>query len=168
MLPLNFFLAVLLVVLGCVDTQWSRATVKKCIAISNYLATFGDGSTSTSCMGCDPALPECTSPCQSVVDDLYTDCDGICLPDGYYYDPCKTSLSFTGFLYVLMTRFPKFIPPCLLKNKIVSTVTGCWADVKPTLKIGVERCGCDAAPRASTIILTLVITLTGVVSWSLM
>ena len=46
----------------------------------------GNGSTSTSCFYCDPARPRCSKGCQGRIDDLYFDCDGVSLPDGYYYD----------------------------------------------------------------------------------
>lgn len=49
----------------------------------------GDGTTEDSCMGCDPTLKDCFSDCQRLVDQLYRQCDDVCLPDGYYFDPRK-------------------------------------------------------------------------------
>ena len=33
----------------------------------------------------------------------------------------------------------------------VFTITGCWKNVKNDIKIAVERCGCDAAPRGHNV-----------------
>ena len=40
-------------------------------------------------MGCDPARPDCAIGCQNLIDSMYIKCDGVCMPDGYYYDPRK-------------------------------------------------------------------------------
>jgi hypothetical protein len=40
-------------------------------------------------MGCDPARPDCSVGCQDLIDSMYVKCDGVCMPDGYYYDPRK-------------------------------------------------------------------------------
>lgn len=56
------------------------------------MSRAGDGTTIDSCMGCDPALPDCFPTCQALVDQLYTQCDSVCLPDGYYFDPRKLSI----------------------------------------------------------------------------
>lgn len=55
------------------------------------LAGTGDGTTSTSCAGCDPALDVCFPSCQGYIKNVYFDCDGVCLPEGYYFDPRKIS-----------------------------------------------------------------------------
>jgi hypothetical protein len=86
----------------------------QCIHATRKLGKNGDGSTESSCMHCDPAIEFCYFNCQELIDQMYESCDGVCLPDGYYFDA-----SFT--------------------------LTGCWKDVKPDIKIGVERCGCNSA-----------------------
>lgn len=48
---------------------------------------MGDGSTPTSCMSCNPALPTCYGICQVLIDQYYLFCDDVCLPEGYYFDP---------------------------------------------------------------------------------
>jgi len=52
------------------------------------IVKYGKGDTVDSCMNCDPALPTCAPGCQGLIGKLYINCDGVCLPDGYYYDPC--------------------------------------------------------------------------------
>eukprot|EP01039_Chlorochromonas_danica_P001100 gene1100-1195_t len=38
-------------------------------------------------MGCDPTYPTCAEGCQDLVKRVYYRCDGVCLPNGYYFDP---------------------------------------------------------------------------------
>jgi hypothetical protein len=57
--------------------------------VSTKLAKRGRGNTETSCMGCNPAMPACSSGCQKLIDKLYQNCDEACLPYGYYFDPHK-------------------------------------------------------------------------------
>ena len=54
---------------------------------TNKLRKSGDGSTITSCYGCDPAQPVCSVGCQDLIDTVYYVCDGVTMPDGYYFDP---------------------------------------------------------------------------------
>ena len=67
------------------------------LVASENLKSRGLGNTPQSCMDCDPALPRCSSGCQGLVKDLYYNCDAICLPQGYYFNPSKT-LSFYIYL----------------------------------------------------------------------
>jgi hypothetical protein len=61
-----------------------------CIFIeTRSVAAAGDGSTPGSCMSCDPTRPVCAHNCQAKINDMYYACDGVCLPDGYYFDPSK-------------------------------------------------------------------------------
>lgn len=60
------------------------------LVASEKLKSRGLGNTPQSCMDCDPALPRCSSGCQGLVKDLYYNCDAICLPRGYYFNPSKT------------------------------------------------------------------------------
>lgn len=55
------------------------------------LAATGDGKEVTSCAGCNPAQEFCVPGCQSLITKVYWECDSVCLPDGYYYDPRKFS-----------------------------------------------------------------------------
>ena len=59
----------------------------ECIAATRKVYKAGDGSTPGSCMSCDPTYPFCAKGCQKLIDNLYHICDGVCLPDGYYFDP---------------------------------------------------------------------------------
>jgi hypothetical protein len=53
---------------------------------TELLGSTGDGSNPESCISCDPARPVCFDGCQQKIAKLYMECDGICLPTGYYYD----------------------------------------------------------------------------------
>lgn len=72
------------------------------------IANKGDGSTPNSCMSCDPThgsvryfspnlflnvsgvvVGSCPDGCQNRIDTMYVACDGVCLPDGYFFDPRK-------------------------------------------------------------------------------
>jgi len=39
-----------------------------------------------------------------------------------------------------------------------STLSGCWEDVKPDIKIGVERCGCDGGMILGVPVWTVLLT----------
>ncbi|CAM9199659.1 unnamed protein product [Ectocarpus sp. 8 AP-2014] len=69
------------------------------------------------CMQCDPANKVCPPGCQALMDNLYSDCDGVTTPDGLYFDP---------------------------DNAIEGEWSD---KVKAQIKIATERCGCDAANR---------------------
>ena len=67
---------------------------------NNYTHTMNSTTTTTSpygstiqkCIGCyQHTQAECPTnpqiPCQHLIDELYRNCDGVALPDGYYYNP---------------------------------------------------------------------------------
>jgi len=58
-------------------------------------------------------------PCQILIDQVYSSCGNhawqVCMPDDFYYDQNAD-----------------------IKAK-------CWSDAKPSIKIAVERCGCNGA-----------------------
>ena len=56
---------------------------------SRKLSKHGNGSVPESCMMCDPTYATCPIGCQALVDKLYRNCNGVCMPDGYYFDPSK-------------------------------------------------------------------------------
>ena len=64
--------------------------VDHCIHAVNEISKNGWGSTASSCMGCDPALPNCYFNCPPLVKNVYQLCDSVCIPDGFYFDPKKT------------------------------------------------------------------------------
>ncbi len=43
------------------------------------------------CLSCDPTKPTefCDPACQYALDYQYVACEGICLPDGFYFNPGK-------------------------------------------------------------------------------
>lgn len=61
--------------------------VHRCVHAANKLRKAGDGTTQGSCSSCDPAVSECEPNCVDLIERLYWSCDGVCLPDGYYFDP---------------------------------------------------------------------------------
>lgn len=54
------------------------------------LAAEGNGSAYGSCLGCDPTSFVCPSKCQSLIDALYTQCDGVYTPEDLFFDPAGT------------------------------------------------------------------------------
>jgi hypothetical protein len=85
----NILVCIIVALLTRINADKKQNIVHNCVAASKSLAELGDGSTSTSCMECDPALPTCNGLCQLVIDKLYYFCDDVCLPYGYYFDPRK-------------------------------------------------------------------------------
>mmetsp|Transcript_10901 Transcript_10901/g.14194 ORF Transcript_10901/g.14194 Transcript_10901/m.14194 type:complete len:154 (+) Transcript_10901:249-710(+) len=61
-----------------------------CVETCQDIYYQGDGSTTLSCMSCRPASGTCASGCQNLIDLMYVRCDGVILPDGFYYDPEQT------------------------------------------------------------------------------
>ena len=79
--------------------------VAHCVNAVNDISKNGFGSTRTSCMGCDPALPTCYFNCQPLVKRLYEWCDNVCLPDGFYFDPSTYSS-----VHTLLISLCSFVP----------------------------------------------------------
>jgi hypothetical protein len=69
-----------------------------CFSASRKLAKTGKGDTVKSCMQCDPTHPYCAPGCQKLVTAVYWECDGVCIPDGYYFDPSELYCAF-GVLF---------------------------------------------------------------------
>ena len=93
----------------------------------------GDLTNIKTCISCEPTRQACPRGCQPLINQLYVACDGVELPDGWYFDPDK---QITG----------------KWNDR-----------VKAELKIQVERCGCSAATRgasSSPLALLLVAALT--------
>ena len=70
-----------------IKLAYGTGNLRKCIQ------TLRKITVQPSCMKCDPALQYCQSGCQALVGSVYTNCDNICLPDGYYFDERKLLLS---------------------------------------------------------------------------
>ena len=79
-----------------------------------------DTTKTRTCISCEPTRSFCPRGCQDLIDELYVNCDGVTMPDGWYFDPDE---QITG-------RWND--------------------RVKADLKIEVERCGCDAAFRGAS------------------
>ena len=60
-----------------------RGTLRNCVKSLRKITV------NSKCMKCNPALQSCQGNCQFLVDDTYSSCTGICLPDGYYFDARK-------------------------------------------------------------------------------
>jgi hypothetical protein len=56
----------------------------------DQLAAEGNGSAYGSCLGCDPTSFVCPSKCQSLIDALYAQCDGVYTPQDLFFDPAET------------------------------------------------------------------------------
>lgn len=56
----------------------------------DQLAAEGNGTTDGSCLGCDPTSFVCPSKCQSLIDALYSQCEGVYTPQDLYFDPAQT------------------------------------------------------------------------------
>jgi hypothetical protein len=85
--------------------------IRACISSAIRVGEAGNGSTPISCFYCDPARESCSKGCQSKIKDLYYDCDGVSLPDGYYYD------DNSGMF--IMLKFPFYF---FLTNNILHSV----------------------------------------------
>jgi hypothetical protein len=101
----------------------------------------------------------CFDGCQQKVAKLYVECDGVCLPPGYYYDvgageSARGTYAINDFTITTFTLRNDliFTHPCADK-----LLDGCWSDAKPSIKIHVERCGCDAAAGLSVALPTTII-----------
>lgn len=56
----------------------------------DQISIEGDGSTYGSCLACSPTNFVCPPKCQSLIDAIYEQCDGVYAPQDYYFDPAKT------------------------------------------------------------------------------
>uniref|UniRef100_K3WC52 Uncharacterized protein n=1 Tax=Globisporangium ultimum (strain ATCC 200006 / CBS 805.95 / DAOM BR144) TaxID=431595 RepID=K3WC52_GLOUD len=54
------------------------------------ISAEGDGTTYGSCLACSPTNFVCPPKCQSLIDALYKQCDGVYAPQDLYFDPSKT------------------------------------------------------------------------------
>lgn len=61
-----------------------------CGFAADQLAAEGNGSAYGSCLGCDPTSFVCPSKCQSLIDALYAQCDGVYTPQDLFFDPAET------------------------------------------------------------------------------
>jgi hypothetical protein len=110
-----------------------------CIRTIIQINDFNAYDPENQCLGCDPVQDDgCpTQPayginpkqitCQDLIKDLHWNCDGVTLPDGYYYDPQRTITGTWG------------------------------AEVKMRLNVAIGRCGCRGSwghsvkPRAALV-----------------
>ncbi|KAJ1431611.1 hypothetical protein B484DRAFT_327811, partial [Ochromonadaceae sp. CCMP2298] len=96
----------------------------------------------------DGSTPGSCMACDPAVPECGEDCQGSI---GAMYVECDSICLPDGYYF-----------------DALSTVSGCWEAAKPELKIMVERCGCDAAPRGATLLLSLVIFVTAATAWVLL
>ncbi|KAI9993151.1 hypothetical protein PInf_015221 [Phytophthora infestans] len=61
-----------------------------CGFAAEQLAAEGNGSTYGSCLACDPTSFECLPKCQSLIDAMYEQCDGVYAPQDQFFDPAHT------------------------------------------------------------------------------
>lgn len=55
----------------------------------DQISIEGNGSTYGSCLACSPTNSVCPPKCQSLIDALYKQCDGVYAPQDFYFDPAK-------------------------------------------------------------------------------
>ncbi|GLD96849.1 hypothetical protein PINS_up020726 [Pythium insidiosum] len=61
-----------------------------CSFAVTQISAEGNGSTYGSCLACDPTSFKCPPKCQSLIDALYKQCDGVVAPQDFYFDPAQT------------------------------------------------------------------------------
>ena len=66
---------------------FQKPNVHRCVHAARKIGKQGDGTTVGSCTNCDPTYGTCAFGCQALVNYYYHECDHICLPDGYFFDP---------------------------------------------------------------------------------
>lgn len=63
----------------------------QCIHYTNKIRkNNGWGNTVGACMNCITARPLCYADCQDQLELVKTACNGVCLPDGYFFDSAST------------------------------------------------------------------------------
>jgi len=130
----------LLIVIVTLVVVSGAGDVHRCVHSSTKLAKRGRGNTDTSCMGCDPAQPSCSLGCQKLINKLYENCDEVCLPYGYYFDPRKI-IVVIPFVSLSISPLSDLFCACYSEWDL----EGCWKDNLKKIKIKVERCGCNSA-----------------------
>jgi len=92
MILLNILLVLLILVLVLVLVNGEiKADDHQCIHYTNKIRkNNGWGNTIGACMNCITARPECYADCQEQLDLVKKACDGVCLPDGYFFDAAST------------------------------------------------------------------------------
>mmetsp|Transcript_3244 Transcript_3244/g.4724 ORF Transcript_3244/g.4724 Transcript_3244/m.4724 type:complete len:149 (-) Transcript_3244:137-583(-) len=110
-LLLSFLLFLVLLGQQC-EAGCDASSNSECISI---LEDISVRTGTQQCMSCQPAKATCASGCQTQIDQMYIYCDGVELPDGFYFDPAEE------------------INGCW--EDVVDF----------EIKNAVERCGCDAA-----------------------
>lgn len=58
-----------------------------CIHVTRKIAKNGYAATEGACLQCDPASNSCPFGCQLLIDRVFLQCSGQCIPEGYYFDP---------------------------------------------------------------------------------
>ncbi|TYZ53303.1 hypothetical protein PybrP1_002398, partial [[Pythium] brassicae (nom. inval.)] len=67
-----------------------------CAFAVEQISTEGNGSTYGSCLACSPTNFVCPPKCQSLIDALYEQCDGVHAPQDFYFDPARTLNGYWG------------------------------------------------------------------------
>lgn len=59
-----------------------------CIDTLENIITFQSGKNESFCLGCSHSTQaSCPLSCQRFIDDMYRNCEGITLPENYFFDP---------------------------------------------------------------------------------
>ena len=69
------------------------SSVHQCIHYTNKIVKLL-GISSIQCVSCNPSTPFCATGCQNALDYQYVACEGVCLPDGFFFDPGFNRIEF--------------------------------------------------------------------------
>ncbi len=140
----------------------AKDCIKAVIDLNEISQDYAIGVQNYRCMGCEPVQYPCpdgsSAPgeknCQSLIDKLFLKCDGVTLPDGFYYDFERT---ITG---------PFFTPESKGSNKKKEGSDDSKSETQIALTKQIERCGCVGSPgeAAKAGMLVLSIMTVGVLS----
>lgn len=112
------------------------------------------------CMSCNPTSDICPGTCQQLVDNLYWSCEGITLPDGFYFDGAPFSED-SGFSHVFKKArlrdseheknayydiLDKYNRGGIGDTAQNFQLSGKWRkEVRDKMKMEFEKCGCSAS-----------------------
>jgi len=147
-------------------------SVHQCIHYTNKISKLLDEQ-GKQCLQCDPTHPVCDPVCQNAVDYQYVACLGVCLPDGFYFNPGQTldaqfTLSY-AYNYCILHIIFSYDMARVLGRCISGLVHRCrtmWMQFSPFISSRISICyftvnHCYTAPN----ILLLIIISYGIISY---
>ena len=111
---LRFFLAFVLSVAWLITSGHATSTFpnpkpqgrswEACATAISQISSQGDGTTTGSCMSCDPTYAKCSPKCQPLIDVFYRACDSVYTPPGNSYVSSMETLRKRIKKYFLILR----------------------------------------------------------------